>query len=193
MLLAGKARKYLLLSAGALAAVPLAFDLLKLYDVRAANTVVYLDGGYNAGDPPQFFVGAYVSQSVQLVYYTVCICAMAYFCIVTAKQAKNYQPPAGASNAAETTDKMKRFYHLTTRVLILNSFFTIFLFWCTLHLLIANACQLNTFYGTILDGTNALESMNFKDFANFIIMCLVWFGMREIGRDQLPCSLRILV
>lgn len=82
-----------------------------------------------------------ISTSVLALYYAVCLCVIAYCSTKTAIKSRNYQAPVGSSNAAESIAKMKRFYRLTTRVLILNSAYTMFLFVLYLNWTASTACR----------------------------------------------------
>jgi hypothetical protein len=76
------------------------------------------------------------------IYLITSIGVISYCGIKTAKAAKNYQPPAGSSNAAESVEKMKCFHILTVSVLILNSAYTLFLLINYLELVPIGICAI---------------------------------------------------
>lgn len=77
-----------------------------------------------------------------LLCFTISIGIAVYCSIRTVKAAKNYQPPAHASNASETLDKMKRFHHLAVQVALLNVICTLFMYWFAINYFIVKACSL---------------------------------------------------
>lgn len=86
----------------------------------------------------------YLIQSFVWFLWFLCltfsISAIIFFSVKTAKAAKNYQPPAGASNFSQTAENMKNFHHLAVRVLILNFAATVFMYWIVITYFFNNFC-----------------------------------------------------
>lgn len=127
----GRVRKSLL-RASALAVVPASLDSLKLFSLFNSDVV----------DNKIYDIASVISDGVQLLYCTVCISLIIFYWIQTAKYARVYKPPEGASNFAETEEMMKRFYRLTVQVLALNAAMIFMLFLFNLLSVASQACML---------------------------------------------------